>query len=161
MEYVGLEEVLALHAEIKEIPPGTARDHVHRTELLESALERPRNAATYGDADLVEQAATLMWGLVRSHPFIDGNKRTALVVTRLFIELNGATLDMSEEEKFELVIGIANAGRTVEQTADALRRCIRPRQGDHAIGEDAAMTLAIKETHAYRRERAKRPARRR
>lgn len=142
MEYVGLEEVLALHAEIKGIPPGTARDHVHRMELLESALERARNAATYGDAGLVEQAATLMWGLVRSHPFSDGNKRTAFVVTRLFIELNGATLDMSENEKFQLVIGIANGGVTVEETTAALRPGIRRRRDAHAIGEDEASSLA-------------------
>jgi death-on-curing protein len=126
VEYVRLEEVLALHAEIKGVPIASARDHVHRLELLESALERPRNAAAYGDADLVQQAASLLWGLVRSHPFIDGNKRTAIVVTRLFLELNGHVIDMSEDQKFDLVIGIANGGITVDQAADALRSRIRP-----------------------------------
>lgn len=102
-----------------------------------------------------------MWGLVRNHPFSDGNKRKALIATIALLDINDHVLDMSQDEKFELVIGIASGRRTVEQTADALRRRIRPRQGDHAIGEDAAMMLAIKETHAYRRKRAKRPARRR
>lgn len=136
MEYVRLEEVLALHAEIKGIPPGAARDHVHRLDLLESALERPRNAATYGEVGLAEQAATLMWGLVKSHPFVDGNKRTALLVTRLFIELNRHALEMSEDEKFDLVVGIANGGLTVEQTAAALRRRVRPRDEGRSVQEE-------------------------
>ncbi len=130
MDYVRLEEVLALHAEIKRVPIPSARDHVHRLDLLQSALERPRNAAAYEGADLVRQAATLLWGLVRNHPFMDGYKRTALVVTRTFIELNGHTLEMTQDEKFELVVGIANAAVTDEQTADALRTRIRPTPGE-------------------------------
>lgn len=157
MEYVLLEEVLALHAEIKGVPVRAARDHVHRLDLLESALERPRNAAAYEEADLIQQAATLMWGLVRSHPFIDGNKRTALVVTRVFVELNAHTLDMSEDAKFGLVVGIANGGLTVEDAAQTLRRHVLPRQEPRAIQEDEAMRPAIAETHAHRRRRASRP----
>lgn len=126
MEYVRVEEVLALHADIKGIPVHSARDHVHRLEVLESALERARNAAAYEGADLTHQAASLLWGLVRSHPFVDGNKRTAIVVTRLFLELNGQLLDMSEDEKFDLVIGIANGKLTAEETALALRGRIQP-----------------------------------
>lgn len=124
MDYVSLEEVLSFHAEIKGIPPSSARDHVHRMDALQSALERPRNMAAYEDADLVEQAATLLWGLVRDHPFVDGNKRTALVVTRVFLRLNGHDLQMSDDDKFALVVGIANGGLTVEQT-EALRPRVR------------------------------------
>ncbi len=129
MDYVRLEEVLAFHADIKGVHISSARDHVHRFDLLESALERPRNAAAYENADLVRQAASLLWGLVRSHPFVDGNKRTALVVTRTFIELNSQVLEMSGNETFELVIGIANGAFTVDQTAEALRPRMRSKAG--------------------------------
>lgn len=95
-------------------------------DLLESAVARPENAAAYHGSDLVAQVATLLWGLVRNHPFEDGNKRTALVSAVAFLNINGHGLDMSDDEKFELVVGIANSGLTVEQTAEALRPRIRP-----------------------------------
>jgi len=126
---ITVEEVLAAHARVKGIPIASAIDHVHRMDLLDSAVTRPQNAAAYEGADLLAQAATLLWGLVRNHPFQDGNKRTALVSTVAFLDINGYRLDMSDDEKFELVVGIANAGLTVEQTADALRPRLRPREG--------------------------------
>ena len=100
---------------------------MHRLDLLESALDRPKNAAAYEGADLVTQAATLMWGLVRNHPFSDGNKRTALVVTRVFLEMNGQSLVMSHDDKFELVVSVANRKASVEQVADVLRSRIVPK----------------------------------
>lgn len=130
MAFLALEEVLAAHARVKDIPVASASDHVHRMDLLESAVARPKNAAAYESADLVAPAATLMWGLVRDHPFSDGAKRTALVSTIAFLEINGQRLEMSDDQKFELVVGIANGGRTVEQTADALRPRIHPTRSD-------------------------------
>ncbi len=59
------------------------------------------------------------------HPFLDGNKRTAFVVARVFLRLNGYDVDMADDEKVELVVGIANGGLTVEQTADTLRPRLR------------------------------------
>jgi death-on-curing protein len=135
VSFLTIEEVLAAHARVKRIPISSAADHVHRMDLLESAVARPQNAAAYEDADLVTQAATLMWGLVRNHPFSDGNERTALISTIVFLDINAHTLDMSEDEKFELVVGIANAHLTVEQTADTLRARIRPDKGPAAISE--------------------------
>lgn len=125
MEYLRLEEVLAFHAQIKGIAPERARDHVHRMDLLESALERPKLAAQYEGADLAGQAATLLWGIVRNHPFVDGNKRTALVAARAFVELNGERLVMTDDQKFELVISVANRALTVEQVAQQLRSALR------------------------------------
>lgn len=135
MDYVSLDEALALHAEIKGISPQAAQDHVHRMDLLESALERPRNAAHYEDADLALQSATLLWGLVRNHPFTDGNKRTAWVVTRTFLRMNGHDLRMSEQRKYDLVIGVANARPSVQRVAGTFRRAIRPLSADRASAQ--------------------------
>jgi death-on-curing protein len=60
--------------------------------LLESALARPRMLLAYGDPDLFDLAAAYGWGIACNHAFVDGNKRTAYVVCRLFLELHGAQL---------------------------------------------------------------------
>lgn len=136
MSFLTIEEILAAHARVKGIPIASAPDHVHRMDLLESAVARPQNAYAYEAADLVMQAATLMWGLVRNHPFSDGNKRTALIATIAVLDIHEHTLDMSDDRKFELLVGIANGGLTVEQTAAVLRTHVRPRQEPHSIEED-------------------------
>lgn len=159
MPFPTIEEVLAAHARVNGIPVASAPDHVHRMELLESAVARPQNAFAYEGADLVTQAATLMWGIVGTHPLSDGNKRTALISTIAFLDINDHTLEMSDDEKFELLVGIANGGPTVERTAEKLRRHVRPRERGHAVEEEAATRPALDATRVHRRSRAVRPAR--
>ena len=78
----------------------------------------------YADADLAEQAATLIWGIAENQAFIDGNKRLALVVTLTFLEVNGFHLDMTDDEKFQLMIDISS-GTPAGQVAEMFRRRIR------------------------------------
>ncbi|HSV30392.1 MAG TPA: type II toxin-antitoxin system death-on-curing family toxin [Candidatus Omnitrophota bacterium] len=66
--------------------------------LLESALARPKNTAAYGSPELADLAAAYAFGICRNHPFVDGNKRTALVVMELFLDLNGVELTASDED---------------------------------------------------------------
>ena len=77
--------------------------------LLGSALASPQ--ASFGGQRLntgfAEMAASYLIGLVRDHPFIDGNKRTAYAVTATFLRLNGLRLGLSQDEKFDLVLGVA------------------------------------------------------
>jgi death-on-curing protein len=88
-EYLTLNEVLVLHARLIQRTGGSrgARD----VGLLESALARPRTTFEGSDLypDLWSKAAALMHSLAQNHPFVDGNKRVALTVTGIFIELNG------------------------------------------------------------------------
>jgi len=67
--------------------------------LLESALARPKNRCEYTNADLFDLAATYGFGIARNHPFIDGNKPTAYVITRLFLRLNGLDLTAPPAER--------------------------------------------------------------
>jgi death-on-curing protein len=60
--------------------------------LLESALARAQNLAAYGDPDVAALAAAYGFGITRNHPFVDGNKRAALIATELFLVLNGHEL---------------------------------------------------------------------
>jgi death-on-curing protein len=57
--------------------------------LLESALARPQNQFAYGETDVAALAAACAFGIVRNHPFVDGNKRTAFMTAILFLERNG------------------------------------------------------------------------
>jgi death on curing protein len=65
--------------------------------LLESALARPRNRYAYDKASLHALAASYAHGIAKNHPFIDGNKRTSLVIAELFLNLNGIELTASDE----------------------------------------------------------------
>ena len=101
------ETVLRMHDTLIERFGGTfgLRD----TGLLASALAAPQ--ASFGgqflNTGLSEMAASYLVGLVQNHPFIDGNKRTAYAVMATFLRLNGLRLGMSQDAKFELVLGVA------------------------------------------------------
>lgn len=76
--------------------------------LLESALERPRNLRAYGDApSLYDLAAAYGAGLVKNHPFVDGNKRTGFLAMVVFLELNGLRFEASEVDAASMVIALA------------------------------------------------------
>jgi len=92
--WLARETVLAIHDEQLSEHGGAAG--VRDPGLLESALARPLNAASYGDPDLAELAALYALGIVRNHPFIDGNKRTAYVALETFIRVNGLRFPVSD-----------------------------------------------------------------
>lgn len=76
--------------------------------LLESAIARPKQLAAYGDEpDVMALAAAYTFGIVRNHPFIDGNKRTGFVIGILFLELNGARFTASEAAATRAVLELA------------------------------------------------------
>jgi death-on-curing protein len=66
--------------------------------LLESALARAQNLASYGEPDVAACTAAYGYGLSRNHPFIDGNKRTAFVAVELFLFLNACVLDAPDAD---------------------------------------------------------------
>jgi death-on-curing protein len=87
---------------------------VRDANALESALDRPRQSAIYENASISRQAATLFWGVIKNHPFLDGNKRTALVITDLFLRANGFTFAATEDEQFALAIEVAEHNESVD-----------------------------------------------
>ncbi len=123
--YLDWEEALALFAEITGVPIEAAVHELRDEGLLRSAMARPQHAAQYADADLAEQAATLLWGIAENQPFVDGNKRVALVVTLTFLELNGYRIESTEDERVELMFEIAE-GLGVGDVASRLRPKLRP-----------------------------------
>ncbi len=89
--------------------------------LLQSALARPRHLAAYGKADVSALAAAHMYGLVRSHPFVDGNKRTGLVLAELFLALNGYALAATDAECVTITLGVADGSTTESALAAWIR----------------------------------------
>ncbi len=83
--------------------------------LLESALNRPRQRFEYAnDPSIFDLAASYCYGLVKNHPFIDGNKRIALTVAAIFLELNGYSLDAPEPNAVIIIEELAS-GRLTEE----------------------------------------------
>lgn len=88
--------ILAIHDEL--IAEHGGLGGVRDEGLLDSALARPRQLLAYGDPTLFELAASYASGIVRNHPFLDGNKRTGLMAAYIFLRLNGYRLDVAEVE---------------------------------------------------------------
>ena len=81
---------------------------------LESALARPLNLTAYGNPSVFELAASYAFGIARNHPFVDGNKRTALVTCFVFLELNGHAVNASEADAVVAFVDLA-AGKMPEK----------------------------------------------
>ncbi|MBK8401421.1 MAG: type II toxin-antitoxin system death-on-curing family toxin [Propionivibrio sp.] len=94
---------------------------VRDTGLLSSALSRPRNLAAYGSPDAADLAAAYAFGLVRNHPFIDGNKRAAFVCAELCLVLNGYQLMASDAECVTQMLRLASGSLDEPDCAAWLR----------------------------------------
>lgn len=116
------EVALAVHR--RQIAEHGGADGVRDAGLLAAALDRPRNLFAYGDPppDLAALAAAHAVGIARSHPFVDGNKRTALVLMRLFLRLNGADLAAPPEEKYAAMMRLAAGDMGEAELAEWIRR---------------------------------------
>jgi len=89
--------------------------------LMDSALGKPQNLYAYGKPSLFELAASYAFGLVKNHPFIDGNKRAGFVVAVLFIELNGYRFQATEVDAALRTLALAAGGMTETAYADWLK----------------------------------------
>jgi death-on-curing protein len=91
---------------------------------LASALAPPLNLAAYGQPDAGVLAAAYAYGIARNHPFVDGNKRTAWVLARLFLALNNYKLGYSQSEAVAVMLRLAAGEISEEELAEWLRERI-------------------------------------
>lgn len=100
--------VLAIHR--RQIAEHGGMDGIRDKALLESALNKPRNLYMYESPapSITTIAASYAYGIIKNHPFIDGNKRTAFVICLVFLELNGYTLQATGRDKYETIIRLAS-----------------------------------------------------
>ena len=118
--WIDARDALALHDRLLALEGGAAG--LRDKGLLESALARPQQLRAYDDrADVIQMATAYTVGIVRDHPFVDGNKRTGFVVGVLFLELNGYRFVASEEDAAHAVLSLA-AGRLEERAFAAWMR---------------------------------------
>lgn len=123
--YIEFDEAVWLHFELmwswKEVHIG-----VDRRDLIESALARPKQTAFYQDADIVRQAASLCFGLIKNHPWRGGNKRTATYLMRSFLLLNGIEVEYEVDEMVEMVLAVEADEWKVDEIDAWLRVRVRP-----------------------------------
>jgi death-on-curing protein len=89
MTWKWIDRVVVVAIHDVQIAEHGGRPGIRDMGLIESALDSPKNLANHESADVFDLAARYGWGLARNHGFIDGNKRTAYVTTRLFLRING------------------------------------------------------------------------
>ena len=105
IRYVSYAEAVFIHVRLMRLV-GEERCGVFDRSLIESALARPRQAAAYEGADLFRQAATLCLGLIKNHPWVGGNKRTATAVVDEFLFRNGVELTSAPAQVIEMVLAV-------------------------------------------------------
>ena len=110
-EWLDIDIVLDFHAEQLALFGGA--EGIRDRGLLKSALARPINKFAYGEHGIAALAAAYGFGIARNHPFIDGNKRTALASMVVFLGLNGLDLDAPQEAATAMMLSLA-AGEIAE-----------------------------------------------
>ncbi|HEU6436626.1 MAG TPA: type II toxin-antitoxin system death-on-curing family toxin [Nitratidesulfovibrio sp.] len=118
------EVVLAIHD--RQIDEHGGATGVRDTGLLESALPRPPQLANYDAPDIFGLAAAYAFGIARSHPFVDGNKRTAYVTAMLFLSLHGKTCHAPPRDRILVFERLGRGDVPQEALAAWLRRWNTP-----------------------------------
>jgi death-on-curing protein len=124
MHWLTIDRAVAIHR--RQIAEHGGSDGVRDMGLLESAFARPQNIEAYEpDADIARFAAGYAFGIVKNHPFIDGNKRTGYVVMETFLVKNGFRLDATPADKYLTFISLADGSLSEEELAAWLRERIK------------------------------------
>ncbi len=125
VEWIEIDVVLAYHN--RQIAEHGGTEGLRDEGLLLSALARPQNLNAYGEnVDIAELAASYAFGIAKNHPFLDGNKRTALVVSVAFLNLNGFDFDEGPVETYRQFYDLAQGVLSEEELAKWYRTVIFP-----------------------------------
>lgn len=118
-QFLNRRVVEAMHAE--QLRRHGGAQGLRDENALESALGRAENKVAYGDPTIIDLAAAYLFGIARNHPFVDGNKRTAIVAAGTFLAVNGYELTADDGALYLFVTGVA-AGEIDEVGAAAFFR---------------------------------------
>lgn len=120
-----LDSQLALAIHDRQLAEHGGPSGVRDAGALESALARARNQWEYGEDDLCQLAAAHAFALARNHPFTDGNKRTAWVIARAFLVLNGVELTFAAPDAVATVQSLAAGVLSEDELAAWFREHVR------------------------------------
>ena len=122
MKYLTEEQVLFIHSRLIDETGGV--HGVRDLGLLQSAVSRPK--ATFGSEDLYpdifHKAAALMESLIKNHPFIDGNKRTAITSAGIFLQRNGYILETAQRELEQFTLSVVTGKASFEDAVKWFRK---------------------------------------
>jgi len=124
--WVSQQVVFAIHSDQLSQHGGTPGLRVRDETLLESSLARPCHLLAYDTPDYFDLAAAYGYGLVKNHPFIDGNKRTAFMTLYVFLRLNGWVLAVPEVEVVMMMEQLSTDETSQAQLAEWLRQNSQP-----------------------------------
>ena len=126
-QFLALEEVLLLHEDRIRRYGGT--NGVRDLGLLRSAMANAEAtfAGEFLHETLFDMASAYLYGICRNHPFLDGNKRTALACALAFLWLNDVAIDADPDALYDLVIGVAEGRVSKSEVASFLAAAARPR----------------------------------
>lgn len=125
VEPVWLDAALAYAVHDRQLAEHGGGSGVRDAGLLGFALARPVNAWAYGSDDPAALAAAYAFGVARNHPFVDGNKRTAWVLARLFLAVNGHDLRFKAEDAIAAMLSLAAGELGEEEMAEWFRVRLR------------------------------------
>jgi death on curing protein len=117
--WIDLETVVALHE--RQLAEHGGMAGVRDPGLLASDINRPLNLSAYGKPDACSLAASYAFGLVKNHGFLDGNRRTGWIVSRLFLEANGFEIAVTQKEIVDTVLALASSDLAEDALADWFR----------------------------------------
>lgn len=117
------EIVLVLHAEL--IAEHGGLQGLRDEAALESAIARPRQKQHYDPQDIVALAAGYAFGLCSNHPFVDGNKRTALAALDVFLRINGCALTATEIDAVATIVELASSKLSEEELTEWVRTNVK------------------------------------
>ncbi len=122
-EPVWVREDVARAIHLRQLAEHGGAVGVRDDGLLQSALSRPKNQWAYSKPrpDLAALAASYAFGIIKNHPFVDGNKRTGYVVCRTFLLLNGQDIDAAPEQIYATFLSVARGDMNESQLADWIR----------------------------------------
>lgn len=123
-----IDKSLALAIHDRQLAEFGGSEGVRDATLLESALARPQQLYAYGEP-APNLAASLVFGLARNHPFVDGNERTAHVCYRTFLALNDLAMNASAEDMYVSILALATSKLPEKDFAAWLRRHISAAHG--------------------------------
>lgn len=122
-KWVSAAAALAAHRE--QLAEHGGGDGIRDSGMFESAMARPQNLAGYGSPDAAALAASYAFGLARNHPFVDGNKRTAAVVSEGFLAKNGFILDATNAEIVPVFLALAAGELSEDELAEWFRERVQ------------------------------------
>ncbi len=122
--FLTIQEILAIHDD--QISRFGGLNGIGSKELLESALAEPQASfdKVYLHKDLYEMAACYLFGIIKNHPFLDGNKRTGIVCAILFLRYNHIKIQPSQEAFYELALEVASSKKNKNEIAQELKKFV-------------------------------------